>query len=95
MLQTWVLRPLSADLQKNLFPFIYALPEDFQKWPWPAAAAGCEQEVWVASPISLAEAEEGSLTRELGWSSSLEFESLSTHPQRLFAELMHIAEQGV
>lgn len=90
-----MLRPLSADLQKNLLPFIYALSEDFQKWPWPAAAAaGYEQEVWVASPISLAEAEEGSLTRELGWSSQ-EFESLSTHPQRLFAELMHIAEQGV
>lgn len=49
--------PSLLTCRRILLPFIYALPADFQEWPWPAAA-GCEQEVWVASPVSLAEAEE-------------------------------------
>lgn len=100
LLQTRVLRPISTDLQKNLFPFTYALPAAFRERP--SAAASCVSNRAGQAPSQpLAEPVEEPLqvweAPQESWdeASSQELGSLSTHLGRLSAELMHITEPGV
>ena len=92
LLQMWVPRPM--------FPFTCALPAASREQP-SRAAAGHEQESWAVSLWAPWQEQWKNLqvweTSQGNWDGvcSQELGSLSTHPGRLFAELMHITELGV